>query len=210
MYLILVILRKTKNNYRMKNGIIYVALLVIMSCGPKVTTEKMSSKDLGSFETFAYLPNSNFDEFNKFEDDNTVGLQVIDNINQNMKKQGYDIDRDNPDLLVLLSTMTDVEKTVTREPVYARYPRYYNSGYAVSPYYQNYYYYDYNTFNNVVGYETDVNKYKEGTLVLNLVDSATKNVIWKGTASDLIFKQNESKAISKFVDDMFEKFPKVK
>ncbi len=186
-------------------------LLVFMSCvGPKVSTEKMSSKDLGNYETFAYLPNSNFDEFNKFEDDNTVGLQVIENINKNMKKQGYEIDRDNPDLLVLISTMTDVEKTISKDPVYARYPRYYNSGYGVSPYYQSYYYYNYNSFNNIVGYETDVNKYKEGTLVLNLVDSASKNVIWKGIASDQIYKQNESRAISKFVDDMFEKFPKVK
>jgi hypothetical protein len=42
------------------------------------------------------------------------------------------------------------------------------------------------------------------------VDSKTKNIVWKGTASNSIYKsQNESKAIAKFVDDMFAKYPKI-
>jgi hypothetical protein len=61
----------------------------------------------------------------------------------------------------------------------------------------------------LIGYDTDVNTYKEGTLRLSLVDSETKNIVWKGTASNSIYKsQNESKAIAKFVDDMFAKYPK--
>jgi hypothetical protein len=40
------------------------------------------------------------------------------------------------------------------------------------------------------------------------VDSKTKNIVWKGTASNSIYKKNESKAIAKFVDDMFAKYPK--
>jgi hypothetical protein len=49
----------------------------------------------------------------------------------------------------------------------------------------------------LIGYDTDVNTYKEGTLRLSLVDSETKNIVWKGTASNSIFKsQNESKAIA--------------
>ncbi len=170
----------------------------------------MSSKNLANYDTFAYLPNSNFDDFEKFENDNSVGLSVIENVNRNMKKQGYSIDRENPDLLVLLNTVVDTEKTVTEEPVYATYPRYYRSGYGVSPYYQNYYFNNYAGYNNIVGYDTDVDRYKEGTLILRLVDSQSKTVIWMGNASDLIFKQNESASISKFVDDMFDEFPDVK
>jgi hypothetical protein len=41
------------------------------------------------------------------------------------------------------------------------------------------------------------------------VDSKTKNIVWKGTASNSIYKsQNESKAIAKFVDDMFANIQK--
>lgn len=187
-----------------------VLVTTVFACGPKVTTEKMGTTDLSSYETFAYLPNSNFDDYEKFENDNTVGMSVIDGVNQNMKDQGYKVDRSNPDLLVLLSTMTDTEKTVTQEPVYATYPRYYNRRYAVSPYYQNYYYYNYHDYNQLVGYETEVNRYKEGLLILKLIDANSKNVVWEGRASDLIFQQNESAAISEFVDDMFDEFPTAK
>ncbi len=191
----------------------YIWLLLVatlFTCGPRVTTEKLSKTDLRDYNTFAYLPNSNFDDFEKFENDNSVGLAVIECVNENMKNQGYTIDRDNPDLLVLLSTSTDVEKTVTNEPVYATYPRYYNRRYAVSPYYANYYYNNYYGYTRLVGYEKEVNKYKEGMLILSLVDTNSKRVVWEGKASDLIFQQNESAAISEFVDDMFDEFPAAK
>jgi hypothetical protein len=41
------------------------------------------------------------------------------------------------------------------------------------------------------------------------VDSKTKNIVWKGTASNSIYKKNESKAIAKFVDDMFANIRKI-
>jgi hypothetical protein len=184
--------------------------LALMACGPRVSTVKVTDKDLSSYTTFAYLPNSNFDDYVKFETDNSVGMAVIENVNRNMQQVGYKMDRNNPDLAVLLSTTTDIEKTVFTDPVFATYPRYYDRRYAVSPYYQNYYYYNYTGFNKVVGFETDVDRYKEGTLLLYLIDSKSKEVVWKGTASELIFQQSESQAISKFVDDMFDKFPTAK
>jgi hypothetical protein len=38
-----------------------------------------------------------------------------------MQKLGYTLDRTNPDLLVLLSTSTDLDTNITKEPVYATY-----------------------------------------------------------------------------------------
>lgn len=183
-------------------------ITTLFACGPKVTTEKMGTTDLSNYKTFAYLPNSNFDDLEKFETDSNVGMSVIESVNQNMKNQGYTVERNNPDLLVLLSTSTDIEKTVDQDPVYATYPLYYNRRYPVSPYYQDYYYNNYYGYSELVGYETDVNKYKEGMLLLKLVDTDSKNVVWEGKASNLIFQQNESEAISEFVDDMFDEFPK--
>jgi len=184
--------------------------LIMVACGPTVTTTKVNDANLKSYSTFAYLPNSNFDDYIDYETDNSVGMAVIQNVNRNMEQEGYAMDRNNPDLLVLLSTNTDLEKTVTKEPIYATYPTYYNTRYTVSPYYQNYYYYNYGAYNRVVGYETDVDRYKEGTLLLYLIDSDNKEVVWKGMASDLIFQQNASQAIATYVDDMFEKFPSAK
>jgi hypothetical protein len=52
----------------------------------------------------------------------------------------------------------------------------------------------------LIGYDTDVNTYKEGTLRLSLVDSE-KNIVWKGRPPTVFFKMNLL-----FVDDM--KYPK--
>jgi len=194
-----------------KRNILYILLttLILNSCGPTVNTTKIDGEVLADYETFAYLPNSNFEELDDFESDDNVGVSVIQNVNRNMKMQGYELERNNPDLLVLLNTNTDTEKTLSSEPIYARYPNYYSSTYSISPYYQNNYYYGYGGYDNIVGYETNLNRYKEGSLVLTLVDSESKNIVWEGVASDLIFTQNESTAIAEFVDDMFDNFPDV-
>lgn len=183
----------------------------VFACGPRVNTTKTTNKDLSNYKTFAYLPNSNFDDLDKGYDNTDVGMAVIESVNTNMQQLGYNLDRNKPDLLVLLSTSTDTETNVTKEPVYATYPNYYGRTYGVSPYYQNYYYNGYSGYNRLIGYDTDVNTYEEGTLRLSLVDSKTKNVVWKGTASNSIYSsQNDSKAIAKFVDDMFANFPKIR
>jgi hypothetical protein len=180
-----------------------------IACGPTVYTTKTTGNNLSVYKTFAYLPNSNFEDLDKGYDNNNIGTTVIESVNTNMQQLGYKLDRTNPDLLILLSTSTDLDTNVTKQPVYATFPNYYGRSYGVSPYYQNYYYNGYSNYNRLIGYNTDVNTYKEGTLRLSLVDSETKNIVWKGTASNSIYKsQNESKAISKFVDDMFAKYPK--
>jgi hypothetical protein len=193
----------------LRNLFFSVIILSLTACGPVINTTKTTSNDLSIYKTFAYLPNSNFEDLNKGYGNNNIGTAVVESVNTNMQLLGYTLDRTNPDLLVLLSTSTDLDTNVTKEPVYATYPNYYGRSYGVSPYYQNYYYSGYSGYNQLIGYETDVNTYKEGTLRLSLVDSETKNIVWKGTASNNIYKsQNESKAIAKFVDDMFAKYPK--
>jgi hypothetical protein len=193
----------------LKNLFFSVITLSLIACGPAINTTKTNSSDLSIYKTFAYLPNSNFEDLDKGYGNNNIGTTVIKTVNTNMQQLGYTLDRTKPDLLVLLSTSTDMDTNITKEPVYATYPNYYGGSYGVSPYYQNYYYNGYSDYNRLIGYDTAVNTYKEGVLRFSLVDSETKNIVWKGTASNSIYKsENECKAIAKFVDDMFAKFPK--
>ncbi|WP_378172172.1 DUF4136 domain-containing protein [Aquimarina sp. SS2-1] len=183
------------------------SLIVFSSCGPTVQTVNKSNKQLKNYETFAYLPNSNVGGKNLGYDDQTVGKSVIESINNNMMKAGYTLDRDNPDLLVLIRTKTDTETITDTDPVYATYP--YTSSIPINPYYEPYYYNTYYQYNEIIGYDTDVYKYKEGTLIMDLVDRKTKKVVWRGTASDQIYSNNDSRAIAQYVDDIFEEFPTV-
>ncbi|RZS93457.1 DUF4136 domain-containing protein [Aquimarina brevivitae] len=195
----------------MKTKIISVtaifSILLTIACGPTVETVKTTDKSLDKYQSFAYLPNSNFENSDIGYDDPSVGISVINAVNQQMQKAGYELDREKPDLLVLIRTKVSVDVVKDTEPVYATYPYTYRS--PVSPLYDPYYYNYYFGYGNTIGYTTDTDKYKDGTLIVDLVDRKTKKVVWSGAASDEIYQLQESKAIAEYVDDLFEDFPTV-
>lgn len=62
------------------------------------------------------------------------------------------------------------------------------------------------------GYPQDIQTvhYQEGTLTIDLVDAAKKQLVWQGVAQGRIHKkavQNPGPAIDKAVTDIFAKFP---
>lgn len=186
------------------------SLLLIVGCGStNVQTAKTTDKDLSNYNSFAYLPNANPDIAGEDYNNEEVNTAVIEVINMNMQEAGYNLDREEPDLLVLVSTKVDSEIASRTQPVYAGYP--YRSGVTtVSPFYSPYYYRGYNNFNRVVGYDTDTYEYEEGTLVINLVDRETRETVWKGVASDNIYTQGTTDAIRGLVNDIFDEYPLMK
>jgi hypothetical protein len=77
----------------------------------------------------------------------------------------------------------------------------------VSAYYQPYCYNRYAGYTELIGYDRDFETFEVGTLLLSMVDRKTRNVVWKGTASNFIGGQKDSNSIAEFVDDLFENFP---
>lgn len=188
-----------------KNLAIIFLTLAVVSCGPRVTTSKTTSKDLSNYDTFAYLPNSSVQMPDKSYNED-VNSAIIEAVNNNMREVGYTMDRDNPDLLVLLSTKTDLETETTTDPVYATYP-YANGATTISPFYDPYYYSGYANYTRVVGYDTDTYAYKEGTLIINLVDRKTKQTVWKGISSKSVYNQTTTGAIEDLVNQIFQEYP---
>ena len=56
---------------------------------------------------------------------------------------------------------------------------------------------------------TTVNEYREGTLVLDMYDSNSRQLLWRGTATDTMSDKPEKneKKLNKAVEKMFDKFP---
>lgn len=189
-----------------KTILILSLLMVVFSCGPRVSTVNPDGTDLSNYDSFAYLPNANVKVEGMSYDDENINREIVEAIRTNLRQEGFEVDRDDPDLLVLISTATDTEIAADTDPVYATYP--YTTGVTtVSPYYEPYYYNNYGAYNNVVGYDVDTYAYEEGTLVINLIDRQTRNTVWKGVATDDIYGQTSSEAIRQMVDDIFEEFP---
>lgn len=179
-----------------------------IGCGPRVTTTNPNDTDVDNYQTFAFLPNTNAEVDNKSYNDEDVNTMVLNAINKNLADEGYRLDRSQPDLLVLVSTKTDSELAADSNAVYATYP--YATGVTtVAPYYEPYYFYNYAGYSNIIGYNYDTYTYKQGTLVVRLIDRQTKETVWKGVATDPIYNQTTKKAITKMVDDIFEEFPEV-
>lgn len=184
-------------------------LAITYSCGPAVATVKTTDDNLNKYKSFSYLPNAGLE----MPDANTndgVNRMVLQTINDNMIDAGYQIDRDEPDLLVLVSTKINEETETTKDPIYATYGAYNRTGLNVSPYYNNYYYNGYTTYNRVIGYDTDTYNYKEGTLIIQLVDRDSNETVWKGVSATSIYNSGSVNAMTNLVNAIFEEYPLLK
>lgn len=194
-------MKKTVKNM----SIAFSMLLILYACGPRVQTGKTANVDLDNYQTYAWLPNGDSIQNDKY-DDELLNQTIVQEVNQEMQAKGYTLDRTNPDLLVLVHTMFDEETSTVREPIYATYD-YYAPGMYVNPYYDPYYYYDYNQITSIIGYDVDQVEYTEGTLVIDLIDKDTNTVVWRGTAEDYVRPYNLRVQVANYIDEIFDEFP---
>jgi hypothetical protein len=190
-----------------KFSILTVLVLAIYSCGPVVNTSKPTNANLNNYQTFSYLPNAAIEMPTENFSTETVNSMVIQQINDKMMDAGYKLDRDKPDLLVLVSTKINQETETDTEPIYARYGAYNRPNLRVNNYYNNYYFNGYDTYNTVIGYDTDTYTYKEGSLIIQLVDRDTRKTVWKGISNTDIYRSNSTAALTNLVNAIFEEYP---
>lgn len=181
-------------------------LLTMTACGVSVYTVNPSGNDLSNYETFAYLPNTNLNIEGKNYNDTAVNKQIVETVKMNMEEHGLKIDRKKPELLVLISTSADVDIDVQSSHDFATYP-YEEGPVVVSPEYEPYYYYEFNTVKNIEGYNTSTFTHEEGALVIDLIDAETQKTVWKGVAVDQIYDDPSTEVIQDLVGDIFDEFP---
>lgn len=179
---------------------------IVVSCGPKVSADKKTARDLDAFSSYAFLPSQDTIGTTKY-DNSYVNEIVISEINENMQQLDYRLDRNQPDLLVYYHLMLDEEVAVDASPVYTNYS-YYRPGYYVGPYYRNYMYNNYFTVPRIVGTDIDQIPYKEGTIVIDVINRRTNEIVWRGRAQDVITPNNLEEELREYVNAIYDKFPK--
>ncbi len=184
---------------------LFIISLLLVSCGSRVQTERPADRDLSQYNSFAYLPNSNVEVDGMDYNDENVNRTVIDAINQNMQQKGFNLDRENPDLLVLVGVNTRLGQRTTQQPVYAAYP-YGGARGSINPLYGSNYYTGYQNWmagGGILGWTRDTSMYEEGTTIVELVDRKSRETVWRGTLSKDIFGQNDTRAITNMVNNIF-------
>jgi hypothetical protein len=183
-----------------------MAGILFTSCGPKVDADKKTARSMSSFDTYAFLPNQDTIQTSNY-DNARVNEIVIDQIRNKMQEKNYRLDRNQPDLLVYYHLMMDEEMAVNANPVYTNYS-YYRPGHYVGPYYRNYAYNNYFTIPRIAGNNVQQIPYKEGTLVIDLIDRRTNEIVWRGSAEDVIDRNDLEAELRTYVNAIFERLPK--
>ncbi len=178
----------------------------LLGCtGARVSTNKTASVDLSKYKTFAYLPMLK-DSTDQSAYNYEAETRFMDQIGEEMRKFGYTMDVDNPDLLVYAQAQFQQEENLQTEPIYNNYT-YYNYGYTPAFNYP-YYYSGYTGVNDVVGYDLEEVDYGEGTMVVDLIDAKTNNIVWRGTAKDEAFSVDAvQNNLSTYADEIFDDYP---
>lgn len=196
---------KTMNLTKSFIGFAFLSL-IIGSCGSKVKTSKKVVADLDAFSSYAFLPNQDTIKTSEY-DNSFVNEVIIEEISKNMEDLNYRLDRNQPDLLIFYHLMMDEENPVNSTPVYTNYS-YYRPGYYIGPYYRDYAYNNYFTITRLAGDHIEQTPYKKGTIVIDIIDRNSNEIIWRGKANDLVMPNNLEQELRAYVNAIFEEFPK--
>ena len=183
-----------------------IAGIMFTGCGPKVDSDKKTTKSMSSYTSYAFLPNQDTIQTSNYNNAQ-VNEIVINEIRTNMQEKNYRLDRNQPDLLVYYHLMMDEENAVNANPVYTNYS-YYRPGFYVGPYYRNYSYNNYFTIPRIAGANVQQVPYKEGTLVIDLIDRRTNEIVWRGRAEDVVEPNDLEEELRTYVNAIFDRLPK--
>jgi hypothetical protein len=161
-----------------------IAMIFTACSSIRTTADWDPSADFRGYQSFNF--SESFDEIKV----NDLDKRRIKNaIITEMEKRGYTLS-DQPDLLVN-GYVTSVERAVVTNTHYGGYGPYY---YGWGGWYST----------------TDVNKYKEGTLIVSLIDVRNKQLIWEGRAEGIVPPSGGDKrtrATDDMIEQLFWKYP---
>jgi hypothetical protein len=174
------------------SAFLFVAAIMAWSCGPslKVSSDYDKNVDFGKYKTFALYNAENIHD--AISELNQARIYAA--IRNEMAKKGYVESTGSPELLVnttaILQDRSSVSSTTTGGAyMYGSVYRPYSWGPGVS--YTNY----------------DVRHYKDGSLIIDIIDAQSKKLLWQGTGNkeiDAPIKDpdtNIPKAIAAIMDE---------
>ena len=174
----------------MQSLILLMAVVFFAACSSvKVSSDYDRMAEFSKYKSFSFFQLTDkgpgLSELNRD--------RIVNAIKAEMIKKGFTENNSNPDLLVNATAILKTEKQVTANT------------YGYGGYYRPYYY--------RAGYggttTINVSEYKDGSLVIDLIDAASKKLIWEGTGNkeiDVPLKDAE-KIIPAAVAKILAKYP---
>jgi hypothetical protein len=183
------------NNFKqpIMKALFYISLavfLVLTGCSPQIRTyaDFDPDYDLSNYRTFDWGQKVNIEaDGNPLHYNELNDKRIKDAVTLELTGRGYVFSEDHPDLVLHYHIIVDDQSIVTMEPY----------GYRYGPYWMR--------------METNIYSYREGTLILDLMDAGTNNLIWRGWAVSAIDREytpeQVDRLIKKAVARIFKNFP---
>ncbi|MDH5831242.1 DUF4136 domain-containing protein [Luteimonas sp. M1R5S18] len=172
-------------------GLAAIALLAGCATGPRITTEADPEANFASYRTFGfYSPLA----IEKEGYSSAASERMKAAARAQMEARGYVFTTERPDLWLNINAYTQQRTDVTSMPSvdYAYYYSYRARGYYVVPYWRD---------------RTDVYRYTEGTLNVDLVDVERNRLVWEGIAVGRVSREKDpAKRDARINDTMAEIF----
>lgn len=175
-------------------GLLVTLLAACAAQGPQIRTDSDRNADFSKYRTFGFPTETGTDRGGY---STLLTSYFKDAVRREMTTRGYVYAEQNPDLLVNFYANVR-EKTETRTTP--------TLGYG-------YYGYRYGLYTAWPLYDTrdvDTVSYRVGTVNIDVVDAARKQLIWEGIAEGRVSKEqmdNPQPAVSGVVTELFQQFP---
>ena len=176
-----------------------ILVSLITSCGSaiSVTNDYDKSIDFKQYKTFSFYHLQTTGDISKINADRVVNSIILE-----MKGKGYIESKDNPDLLInAVTVLQDKLATTVSSTNYYGYGGYYR------PYGYGYGYgYAYPVANSTA---VNTYNYKDGTIMVDILDAKTEKLIWEGTgSSEITSKVNDpERAIGYAISKILASYP---
>jgi hypothetical protein len=161
---------------------------------PEIRSDYDKSNDFSRYKTFAFIEPLATDQAGY---STLLTSQIKRAVQSQLESRGYVYNPNSPDLLINFNAKVEQKIVVTQTPI-APVETYYGYRGVLYSRWSNY------------GYETIVDQYDEGTLNVDIVDAARKQLVWEGVAIGRVtkkaIKEREAR-IDTAMRDIFAQYP---
>lgn len=172
-----------------------LAVFMLASCasGPTIRSSMDESVDFNRFRTFDFLVPLGTDR-EGFQ--TLISQQLVSSTERELLARGLTRTATNPDLLINFSANLDQRLRITQSPSTSAgsFNRHRRGFYNTWPSYQ----------------QTDIRQYTQGTLGIDVIDAARRQLIWEGVAISRVTQSttdNLGPVLNDAVVDIFGDFP---
>ena len=176
-----------------------ITFLLLLSFGCSTITVNYDydkEADFSSLKQYDWLESSQV-----IREDALLEKRIKNAINKNLHSKGFILSTENPDFLIALQGVKEHKRDVIDygHTTYGRYTSY------------NGYWRDYGHMQGFGGIE--VIEYEQGTVFVDFISIATKDLIWRGTGTGVIepdlSPQARDKRINEAISELLVKFPPI-